>query len=86
MDMTSLETGYFARATENGHSAKHTQVHVYSHSSNRALCGYRPHKTMLFQWVSRGITPPYVECSGCLAKCLKLGQFSNKFMKHFLKQ
>jgi len=64
-----IRTGYFARATENRrgyhqHSAKHTKVHILK-SNGVCLCGYRPHKTMSFQWCANGIVLEYVECDRC---------------------
>lgn len=59
-----MRTGYFARATEDKHKAKHTQVHIVK-SNGLCLCGYRPHKTMQFQWCANGVVLNYVECNRC---------------------
>lgn len=58
-----IQTGYFARATEKGHKAAWTKVHLVR--DGKPLCGYKPHKTMQFQWNSNGVHLPYVECDKC---------------------
>lgn len=61
------QTGYFARAHENGHSAKSTKVHVVK--NGKAVCGYRPHETMQFCWNANGIYLGYVDCPKCKTMC-----------------
>lgn len=65
-----MRTGYFGRATENGHRATHTRVHIVD--GRRALCGYVPHETMIFCWCCEGITLEYVECKKCKERYLKI--------------
>jgi len=65
-----LFTGYFARATENKHGARHTQVHILK-SNGVCLCGYRPHRTMKFQWCAYSAVVNYVECERCVNRALK---------------
>ena len=64
-----MKTGYFARASEEGHNACETMVHVVS--DNKALCGYRPHKTMQFCFCAGGVYLPYVKCKKCKEKYSK---------------
>lgn len=59
-----MKTGYFGRATENGYTAKSTQVHI-TDSYARPICRYRPHRTMQFQWCASGVMISYVECKQC---------------------
>jgi len=66
-----MRTGYFSRATEEGHIAKFTQVHIVYHN-NKLLCRYRPHPTMKFQWCSGGVNLSYVECKKCKERYKKL--------------
>ena len=58
-----MRTGYFARATEKGHNSKSTQVHI--ENEGKGLCGYKPHKTMKFQWCAADVYLSYVECNKC---------------------
>lgn len=58
-----IQTGYFARARENGQTSKWTKVHLVD--NGKPLCGYVPHKTMQFQWNSQGVHLAYVECDKC---------------------
>ena len=60
---SEYSTGYFARATENGHKACSTKTHIVR--GKLPLCGYRPHKTMQFMFNSAGIYMPFVECKKC---------------------
>jgi hypothetical protein len=63
--------GYFGRANENGHSARHTKTHVIN--DRKVLCGYKPHKTMMFQWCSNGLGfPSTIECVSCKEKAKKI--------------
>lgn len=62
-------TGYFGRPSISGkQSGKWTKVHITC--NGKPLCGYRPHKTMSFQWNSSGINLGYTECD----KCKELGR------------
>lgn len=63
-----ISTGYFGRATEKGHNAMTTQVHVYNGKTGRCLCGYKPHKTMQFMWCANDAQVEYIECGNCLEK------------------
>lgn len=62
-----MKTGYFARATEKGHSAKFTKVHIID-NNGKPICRYKPHETMQFMFCSQGITLRYVECPKCKEK------------------
>jgi len=53
-----MKTGWFGREHRN------TQVHILK-QNGVCLCGYRPHKTMKFQWCANGVHLPYVECDRC---------------------
>jgi hypothetical protein len=66
-----MKTGYFARAHEDGHNAKWTQVHIVK--DNRVcLCGYRPHKTMQFMLSAYEVVFHYIECKKCLKRLEKI--------------
>jgi len=65
-----MEIGYFARAAEDGHNAKTSQVHILK-STGLCLCGYRPHKTMQFQWCGTNVHSKYVECKKCIDRYYK---------------
>jgi len=62
-DDSEYNTGYFARASEDGHKACSSKVHIVR--GKLPLCGYRPHKTMQFMFNAAGIHIPYVECAKC---------------------
>lgn len=72
-----MKTGYFARATEEGHRAKSTQVHIVD-NYGKSLCRYRPHLTMKFQWCSGGVNLSYVECKECRKNYLIKEYIQNK--------
>jgi len=60
-------TGYFGRASQRpGGDARTTQVHILR--NGKCLCGYKPHKTMLFHWNSSNINLDYAECPTCVSK------------------
>lgn len=63
-----LVTGWFGRPSGKGTSARCAQVHVANPKSGRALCGYKPHPTMKFQWCAPGIVLHYIECPRCLTR------------------
>ena len=64
-----MRTGYWARAHEDGHDTRATKVHI--EHEGKGLCGYKPHKTMHFQWCAGDVYLPYVECSTCKEKFIK---------------
>ena len=66
-----MKTGYFARAHEDGHSAKSTQVHIVDYK-NKPICRYKPHKTMQFLCCAAGIVINYVKCKECKEKGVKI--------------
>lgn len=81
------QTGYYARAHENGHTAKWTSVHLVKDS--KPICGYKPHKTMQFVWNSNGARIDYVDCPTCRKKYLaekvkELDELNKK--SHFAKE
>jgi len=59
-------TGYFGRATELGHNAKSTMVHLVQGS--QGLCGYRPHPSMKLQVCAPYPELSYLECDKCKTK------------------
>lgn len=81
---TSLQrtygVGYFARANEDGHTAKWTKTHCIASGKGTCLCGYRPHKTMKYQFCAARIELDYIECSRCLerAKNLVMKRYDKK--------
>jgi len=66
-----MKTGYFGRPTEGTYKAKHTIVHILK-PNEVCLCGYRPHKTMKFQWCANWVELEYIECKKCINGYLKL--------------
>lgn len=65
-DKQALETGWFGRAAEKGHRAARSRyVHLYNRSIGACLCGYRPHKTMHFQFNAAYVELNYVDCPKC---------------------
>lgn len=68
---TGVATGWYGRATENGHKACATR-HVHMVKDGMPICGYVPHKTMQFQFCSAGFDMGYVSCPKCKEKSLKL--------------
>ena len=68
----SIKTGYFARAHEDGHDARWTQVHLFNSDLSKCLCGYVPHKTMQFCFCAMDIAYDYVKCPKCKSKGKKI--------------
>lgn len=84
MKNNNIQTGYFARATENGQTGKFTKVHLVAFG--KPLCGYRPHETMKFQMNSAGIHLPYVECDKCrdgLRYYFEVDSYENHSTDHY---
>ena len=59
-----MKTGYFARPFNYYHKSKTTMVHIVD-NDNKPICGYKPHRTMKFQWCSLSVYLIYVECKKC---------------------
>lgn len=59
-----MKTGFFARASGEGGKALSTNVHV-TDDNNKPICGYKPHKTLQFQWCAGRLVKHYVECATC---------------------
>ena len=57
-------TGYFGRASGGGHKALATKVH-YVKSDGKCACGYKPHKTLKFQWCADDVAYEYIDCPRC---------------------
>lgn len=69
-EIISRATGWYGRANEDKHTAKHTKVHFVKNF--KPLCGYRPHKSMSFQWNStHSYVFDYVECAECKRRAIK---------------
>ena len=60
-------TGYYARASENGHKACATR-YVHLVENGKPICGYKPHPTMQFMFCSVGFYMDYVDCPTCREK------------------
>lgn len=73
----SFSTGWYGRATEHGHSAKSTKVHLLV--NGKPVCGYKPHKTMQFQWCS--YSTMYIECDECKKRALEFEWKGNSWVK-----
>lgn len=69
------ETGYFARASEDGHKAMSTK-HVHFVEDRKPICRYKPHETMRFQFCSVGFYDGYASCPECIAKKKKMAEES----------
>lgn len=52
-------TGYY------GKPGTHYTSGVHAVRDGKPLCGYRPAKTMVFQWCANGIQHDYLECDRC---------------------
>lgn len=63
MIKNAIHTGFYARANQNGLTAKYTKTHLVC--DGKPLCGYVPHKTMEFQMNAMHIHLPYLECKKC---------------------
>ena len=75
----SFSTGWFGRASEQGHSAKSTKVHLLV--NGKPVCGYKPHKTMQFQWCASSIMNSYIECSECKEKATEYEYKDKQWVK-----
>ena len=65
----NISIGFFAK--ERGLVGKsHTQTHALK--DGKALCGYKPAKTMQYQWCANFAYIDYVECKNCKEKLQKL--------------
>ena len=62
------QTGYFGRATEDGHKAMVTKHIHFVEDGEQPICGYKPHKTMEFQFCTVGFDNRYVSCPRCIKK------------------
>ena len=61
----AVQTGYFGRAKENGHTAVSTRYVHLAYRGQTPLCSYRPHASMRFVACSMGVYLPYVTCPQC---------------------
>ena len=64
-----MHTGYFSRASEDGHSQAISGVHIVD--NGKAICGYKPAAHMQFVWCSHSLHLPYVSCKKCKQKIAK---------------
>jgi len=70
-----MTIGYFSRAFNKDHKSLSTKTHIID--NDKILCGYKPHKTMQFQWCIIGVGVDrldVVECDKCKEKYLKKGK------------
>jgi hypothetical protein len=58
-----VKTGYFARPTERGMNEKVSSVHLVC--GQHPICGYKPHRTMRFQFCANFPFDEYVKCPKC---------------------
>jgi hypothetical protein len=68
-----MTIGYFGRPFNFKHKSLSTKTHIVE--NNKVLCGYKPHKTLSFQWcsfVSNERTVDMVECPKCKEKAIKI--------------
>jgi hypothetical protein len=65
-----MAVGYFGRAFNKDHKSLSTKTHIAI--NNKVICGYKPHKTLSFQWCSMGDNLDYVECDKCKQKFILL--------------
>jgi hypothetical protein len=66
-----MTVGYFGRAFTSKHKSLTTKTHIVD--NDKVLCGYKPHKTMSFQWciIGEGIDRlDCVECNECKKRYL----------------
>jgi len=74
-----MPVGYYARATENKHSTVHTKVHFII--DREPICGYKPHKTMQFQWCSNSDILDWIECKKCKEKVKRIYYSGKSYQK-----
>jgi hypothetical protein len=70
-----MTIGYFGRAFNFKHKSLTTKTHIVN--NDRVLCGYKPHKTLSFQWCIIGVginKLDIVECKECRVRAEKLLQ------------
>ena len=75
----SFSTGWFGRASEDGHNAKNTKVHCLR--DGKPLCGYKPHKTMQYQFCSDSIMHSYIECPKCKEEAFQYEYIDKQWIK-----
>ena len=61
--------GWFGRPFNKKHKSLSTKTHIVHNS--KTLCGYKPHKTLEFQWCAFTVRLQYVECEKCKERLLK---------------
>jgi len=71
--------GYFARTFNKNHKSLSTKTHIVH--DDKILCGYKPHKSMQFQWCASVNSLEYLECEKLQSKeNLKIGEKNDRYM------
>ena len=61
--------GWFGRCFNYHHKSLSTKTHIVN--NGKVLCGYKPHKTLKFQWCASLESLEYLECERCKTKLYK---------------
>ena len=77
-----MKTGYFARPFNYHHKSKSTMTHIVN-DYNKPICGYKPHKTMKFQWCSMDINLTYTECKKYYEKGIKILKLKREVLNEY---
>ncbi len=64
-----MTIGWFGRCFNVNHKSLSTKTHIAN--NGKVLCGYKPHKTLEFNWCSGVDNLEYLECKKCKEKLLK---------------
>jgi hypothetical protein len=59
---------------------KSTKIHLVNKEDETPICGLKLSQQHIFQWNSRGVHMPYVECKHCIRKINKIRE-GNKNIK-----
>lgn len=65
-----MAIGWFGRCFNKDHKSLSTKTHVVI--KDKVLCGYKPHKTLEFNWCSTNNSMMYLECNKCKIKLKKM--------------
>jgi|CXWL01.1.fsa_nt_gi hypothetical protein len=69
------KTGYYANYRGNA-----SGCHVVDFKTHKAICGYKPASSMMFQWCAYHVVEDYVRCRKCLDRLDKDRRERNKML------
>ena len=68
-----MAIGWYGRCFNKNHKSLSTKTHVVSDViKGKVLCGYKPHKTLEFNWCATNNNMIYLECNKCKTKLKKI--------------